>query len=227
MRLFLDTANIDEIREINRWGVLTGVTTNPSLLAREHGDVEKAWRMILEEVDGDVSLETTEPEAEAMYRQGLQLAAMGDNAVVKVPMTPDGLVAGKRLTDEGIRINVTLVFSPAQAILAAEIGAYIVSPFLGRIDDAAADGMHALRQICEIYDVQGYETEVLAASLRHPMHIVDAALAGADIATMPYDVFTKLVKHPLTDVGLAKFEKDWADLHKELGTVPGTKDEGA
>jgi transaldolase len=227
MRLFLDTADIEEIRTINKWGVLSGVTTNPTLVAREHEDVERVWKEILAEVKGDVSLETTEPEAGAMYEQGLKLAAMGENAVVKVPMTPDGLEAGKRLVDEGIRINVTLVFSPTQAILAAEIGAYIVSPFLGRIDDAAADGMHALRQICDIFDIQGYETEVLAASLRHPMHIVDAALAGADIATMPFDVFTKLVKHPLTDKGLEQFNKDWEVLHKELrGTPPGTT-EGA
>jgi transaldolase len=217
MKLFLDTANIEEIREINGWGVLQGVTTNPSLLAREMGDVEKAWRLILEEVaPAEVSLETTEPEAEAMYEQGVRLAGMADNAIVKVPMTPAGLIAGKRLTDDGHRINVTLVFSPAQAILAAEIGAYIVSPFIGRIDDAAADGMHALRQICDIYDVQGYETQVLAASLRHPMHVVEAALCGADIATMPYDVFTKLVKHPLTDKGLAQFEADWEKLQQEL-----------
>jgi transaldolase len=217
MKLFLDTANIEEIREINGWGVLQGVTTNPSLLAREMGDVEKAWRLILEEVaPAEVSLETTEPEAEAMYEQGVRLAGMADNAIVKVPMTPAGLIAGKRLTDDGHRINVTLVFSPAQAILAAEIGAYIVSPFIGRIDDAAADGMHALRQICDIYDVQGYETQVLAASLRHPMHVVEAALCGADIATMPYDVFTKLVKHPLTDKGLAQFEADWQKLQQDL-----------
>ncbi len=148
--------------------------------------------------------------------QGKELATKGDNAVVKVPMTPDGLSAGKRLTDDGIRINVTLVFSPAQAILAAEIGAYIVSPFLGRIDDVASDGMHALRQICDIFKVQGYETNVLAASLRHPMHVVDAALAGADIATMPYDVFSKLVKHPLTDKGLEMFSADWAGLQDRL-----------
>jgi transaldolase len=131
-------------------------------------------------------------------------------------MTPAGLEAGSRLVADGTRINVTLVFSPAQAILAAEIGAYIVSPFIGRIDDAAADGMHALRQICEIYEVQGYETNVLAASLRHPMHVVDAALAGADIATMPYDVFTKLVKHPLTDIGLDRFQADWNTLQQDL-----------
>jgi transaldolase len=216
MRLFLDTASVEEIREINAWGVLSGVTTNPTLIGKEHSDPERVWKEILAEVHGDVSLETTEPEADAMYEQGVNLAQMGPNAVVKVPMTPDGLKAGRRLVGDGVNVNVTLVFSPAQAILAAEIGAYIVSPFIGRIDDAAADGMHALRQICEIYDVQGYETEVLAASLRHPMHIVEAALAGADIATLPYDVFTKLVKHPLTDVGLARFTSDWEALQEAL-----------
>ena len=216
MRLFLDTANIDEIREINRWGVLSGVTTNPSLVAGQNADPETVWKEILEEVDGDISLETTELEADAMVEQGIGLAQMAPNAVVKVPMTPDGLTAGKRLMEDGIKINVTLVFSPAQAILAAEIGAYIVSPFIGRIDDMAGDGMHALRQICEIYEVQGYETNVLAASLRHPMHVVDAALAGADIATMPYDVFTKLVKHPLTDIGLDRFQADWNALQQDL-----------
>jgi transaldolase len=221
MRLFLDTADIEEIREINRWGVLSGVTTNPSLIFREGLDPEQVWKEVLTEVEGDVSLETTEPEAEAMYEEGKRLASMAPNAVVKVPMTPDGLIAGKRLVKDGTRINVTLVFSPAQAILAAEIGAYIVSPFLGRIDDAAADGMHALRQMCEIYRVQGYETQVLAASLRHPMHVVEAALAGADIATMPYDVFAKLVKHPLTDVGLEKFTADWDELKKKVGSSPG------
>jgi transaldolase len=218
VRLFLDTANIEEIREINRWGVLSGVTTNPTLVGREGMDPLQLWKEILTEVEGDISLETTEPEAGKMYEEGTRLAGMGPNAVVKVPMTPDGLEAGKRLVGDGVRINVTLVFSPAQAILAAEIGAYIVSPFLGRIDDAAADGMHALRQICQIYDVQGYDTQVLAASLRHPMHVVDSALAGADIATMPYDVFTKLVKHPLTDTGVENFLSDWADLRKKLGT---------
>ena len=212
MRLFLDTANIDEIREINRWGVLSGVTTNPSLVAKEGGDPEGTWKEILAEVDGDISLETTEPEAGPMYEQGLSLAGMAPNAVVKVPMTPAGLEAGRRLADEGIRINVTLVFSPAQAILAAEIGAYCVSPFLGRLDDVGADGMAVLRDICELYAVQGYSANVLAASLRHPMHVVESALAGADIATMPYDVFTKLVKHPLTDTGLEKFLADWRGL---------------
>ena len=216
MRLFLDTANIDEIREINRWGVLSGVTTNPSLVAKQNDDPETVWKEILAEVDGDISLETTEPETDAMVEQGIGLAQMAPNAVVKVPMTPNGLSAGKRLMKDGIKINVTLVFSPAQAILAAEIGAYIVSPFIGRIDDMAGDGLHALRQICEIYEVQGYETNVLAASLRHPMHVVEAGLAGADIATMPYAVFAQLVKHPLTDIGLSKFLEDWQSLQMEL-----------
>jgi transaldolase len=216
MKLFLDTANIDEIREINGWGVLGGVTTNPSLVAKEADDPDRVWKEILAEVDGPISLETTELEADPMYEQGLQLAQMAPNAVVKVPMTPDGLSAGKRLVADGIRINVTLVFSPAQAILAAEVGAYIVSPFLGRIDDVASDGMEALRRICEIYEIQGYETSVLAASLRHPMHVVEAALAGADIATMPYAVFKQLVKHPLTDLGNEKFLQDWASLREEL-----------
>jgi transaldolase len=218
MRLFLDTADIEEIREINRWGVLSGVTTNPSLVAKEGQDPDIVWKEILETVDGDISLETTEPQADAMYEQGLGLAQMAPNAVVKVPMTAEGLSAGKRLVDDGIKINVTLVFSPAQAILAAEIGAYIVSPFLGRLDDVGSDGMGMLRAITEIYAVQGYTTNVLAASLRHPMHVVDAALAGADIATMPYDVFTKLVKHPLTDSGLERFLADWRTLHGEHPT---------
>ena len=216
MKLFLDTANIEEIREINRWGVLGGVTTNPSLIAKEADDPARVWKEILAEVEGPISLETTEPEADAMYEEGVGLSKMAANAVVKVPMTPDGLMAGKRLVADGIRINVTLVFSPAQAILAAEVGAYIVSPFIGRIDDVASDGMEALRKICDIYEVQGYETNVLAASLRHPMHIVDAALAGADIATMPFSVFKQLVKHPLTDLGMDKFLQDWKALREGL-----------
>jgi transaldolase len=215
VRLFLDTASIDEIREINRWGVLSGVTTNPSLVAREGGEPEGVWKEILAEVEGDISLETTEIDAGPMYEQGQRLAGMAPNAVVKVPMTPAGLETGKRLVGDGVRVNVTLVFSPAQAILAAEIGAYCVSPFLGRLDDVSADGMKVLHDICEIYAVQGYASNVLAASLRHPMHVVEAARAGADIATMPYDVFTKLVKHPLTDTGLEAFLADWRKLQDE------------
>jgi transaldolase len=217
MKLFLDTASIEQIRTVNAWGVLSGVTTNPTLVARESGDPDDLWRTILEEVDGDVSLEVTATGVEEMESQGRDLAKMGDNAVVKLPMTPDGLAAATRLGADGIRVNITLVFSPAQAILAAEAGAYCVSPFLGRLDDAGADGMGVLRTICDLYAVQGYATNVLAASLRHPMHVVDAALAGADIATMPYDVFTKLVHHPLTDIGVDRFLADWNQLQRSLG----------
>jgi transaldolase len=216
MKLFLDTANLEEIREIKKWGVLGGCTTNPTLLAKEKADWEVQMKEICAEVDGPVSLETTHEKADDIYEEGLTLAAVAPNAVVKVAMTADGLEAGKRLVDEGIPVNVTLTFSPAQAILAGEIGATYVSPFLGRIDDIAADGMYVLREICEIYDVQGYDTLVLASSLRHPMHVVEAARLGADVATMPFDVFSKLVKHPLTDSGLDKFLSDWKQLQRDL-----------
>jgi transaldolase len=216
MKLFLDTANLDEIRTIKKWGVLSGCTTNPSLLANEGKDTELQMKEICAEVDGDVSLETTEDKADEIFDEGMKLAAVAPNVVVKVVMTPAGLEAGKRLVQEGVPINVTLTFSPAQAILAAEVGARYVSPFLGRLDDVGADGMYVLEEICDIFEVQGYETQVLAASLRHPMHIIQAARAGADVATMPYDVFTKLVKHPLTDTGLEKFAKDWKKLREEL-----------
>jgi transaldolase len=216
MKLFLDSANLDEIRAIKRWGVLSGVTTNPTLLAKEHADWELQMKEICTEVDGDVSLETTEAKADDIYEQGLKLAQVAPNVVVKVVMTPEGIAAGRRLVDNGIPINVTLIFSPAQAILAAEIGARYASPFIGRLDDVASDGMRVLAEICEIYEVQGYETQVLAASLRHPMHVVEAARLGAGVATMPYEVFTKLVKHPLTDIGLERFDADWKKLQEEL-----------
>lgn len=216
MKLFLDTANLDEIRAINKWGVLGGLTSNPTLIAKEREDAETHMKALCAEVDGPVSLEITENGVDAMYEQGKKLAAVAPNAVVKTPMTPDGLEVGKRLVRDGIPVNVTLTFSPAQAILAAEIGATYVSPFLGRLDDAGADGLYVLREICEIYEIQGYDTQVLAASLRHPMHIIEAAKAGADVATMPYSVFTLLVKHPLTDLGLEKFTSDWKKLQEEL-----------
>jgi transaldolase len=216
MKLFLDTANLEEIRQIKKWGVLGGCTTNPTLLARERADWEVHMKEICAEVEGPVSLETTHEQADDIYEEGLRLAAVAPNAVVKVAMTADGIQAGKRLVDEGIPVNVTLTFSPAQAILAGEIGATYCSPFLGRLDDVGADGMNVLRDICEIYDVQGYDTLVLASSLRHPMHVVEAARLGADVATMPFDVFSKLVKHPLTDSGLAKFLSDWNQLQNDL-----------
>jgi transaldolase len=216
MKLFLDTANLDEIREIKQWGVLSGCTTNPSLLSKEKNDWELQMKEVCTEVDGDVSLETTEEKADAIFEQGMKLASIAPNVVVKVAMTEDGLKAGQRLVTEGIPINVTLTFSPAQAILAAEIGARYVSPFLGRLDDIGADGMYVLKEICQIYQAQKYDTLVLAASLRHPMHVVEAAKAGAGVATMPFDVFSQLVKHPLTDAGLTKFLSDWKKLQEEL-----------
>jgi len=216
VKLFLDTANLDEIREGVRWGVLRGVTSNPSLVAKEERDFLPLMKEICSIVDGDVSIETTAEDADAIVRQGHEIAQVADNAVVKVLTSPEGLAATKRLSDEGIKVNMTLCFTPSQAILVAEAGAYIVSPFLGRLDDISTDSLRALSDICEIYAIQGYDTNVLAASLRHPMHIVEAALAGADIATMPYEVFTKLVKHPLTDIGLERFHADWTTLQDEL-----------
>jgi transaldolase len=216
MKLFLDTANLEEIRHIKKWGVLGGCTTNPTLLAKEKADWEVQMKEICAEVEGPVSLETTHEQADDIYEEGLRLAAVAPNAVVKVAMTADGIQAGKRLVDEGVPVNVTLTFSPAQAILAGEIGATYCSPFLGRLDDVGADGMNVLRDICEIYDVQGYDTLILASSLRHPMHVVEAARLGADVATMPFDVFSKLVKHPLTDSGLARFLSDWNQLQNDL-----------
>jgi transaldolase len=222
MKLFLDTANLEEIRSIKKWGVLGGLTTNPTLLAKEHADVELQMKEVVNELaPNPVSLETTTETADEIFDEGLKLADVGENVVVKVVMTPDGIAAGRRLADRGIPVNVTLVFSPAQAILAAEIGATYVSPFLGRLDDVGADGMKVLADICEIYEMQGYETNVLAASLRHPMHVIDAAKLGADVATMPYDVFTKLVKHPLTDLGLERFNADWKALQEELKKQEG------
>jgi transaldolase len=216
VKLFLDTANLEEIRQAKAWGVLSGCTTNPTLLSKEHNDWQKQMKEVCNEVPGPVSLETTETEGDAIFEQGLKLAAVADNAVVKVAMTPDGLSAGRRLADRGIPVNVTLVFSSAQALLAAEIGATYVSPFLGRLDDVGSDGLALLSEICEIYQAQEYDTLVLAASLRHPVHVVEAARMGADVATMPFEVFSKLVKHPLTDAGLTKFLDDWNTLQEEL-----------
>lgn len=217
MKLFLDTANLAEIREINDWGVLGGITTNPTLISKEK---PKDWiahaKEICAIVNGPVSLETTTLETKDLIEEGHQLASVAPNAVVKVVMTPKGLGAVKALTSEGIKVNVTLVFSPSQAILAAEAGAYIVSPFLGRLDDISTDGTQLLADICEIFDAQGYEANVLAASLRHPLHVIDAARLGAEIASMPYKVFTQLVKHPLTDAGIKTFTEDWTKLQKEM-----------
>jgi transaldolase len=210
MKFFIDTANLDEIREANELGMIDGVTTNPSLVAKE-GDVDFAKHIaaICELVEGDVSAEVTSIDTEGMLREGRELAKIAPNVVIKCPLTLDGLKATRVFRDEGTKVNVTLCFSAAQALLAAKAGASYISPFIGRLDDIGQDGMQLIRDIVQIYDNYGFATEVLAASIRHPMHIVDCALAGADVSTIPFKVITQLVKHPLTDKGLEGFLSDW------------------
>lgn len=210
MKFFIDTANLDEIREANEMGVIDGVTTNPSLVAKE-GDVDFKEHLarICEMVKGDVSAEVTSLDTEGMLKEGREYAKVASNVVVKCPLTLDGLKATRILTDEGTGVNVTLCFSAAQAILAAKAGAKYISPFIGRLDDIATNGMQLIHDIVQIYDNYDFETQVLAASIRHPMHIVDCALAGADVATVPFKVIQQLVKHPLTDKGLDAFLSDW------------------
>ena len=227
MKLFLDTASLDEIHEIIRWGVLRGITTNPTLITKEGRDFLPLVKEICSIVDGDVSIETASDDTEVLIKQAHDIVQIADNAIVKIAMTPNGLAAIRTLADEGVKVNVTLVFSPAQAILAAEAGAYIVSPFLGRLDDIAVNGLGVLEQISEIYAVQGYETEILAASLRHPGHVVEAARLGADIATMPFKVFSQLIRHPLTDSGFDKFLSDWDLAMPYLGELPRSYQAGA
>ncbi len=216
MKFFLDTAHLDDIKTAVGWGILDGVTTNPSLAAKEGIEFPDLVKSITVVVAGPVSAEVVADDRDEMVRQGKENAAIADNVVVKVPMTREGVAAGSQLVELGIPINVTLVFSPAQALLAARIGATFVSPFLGRVDDIGNDGLGLLREIVEIYAVQGYETEVLAASLRHPQHVVDAAKIGADIGTMPFDVMSKLFNHPLTDIGNERFKADWDAYQQAL-----------
>jgi transaldolase len=216
MKLWLDTANLDEIREINEWGVLSGITTNPSLAAKEKMDFETLIKEIATEVDGPVNAEVVSTEKEGMIEEGKRLSQIAPNVTVKCPSTADGFAAVTELSREGIKTNVTLCFSPNQAILAAEAGATYISPFLGRVDDIGNDGMNLLAEIVEIYRVQGYRTQVLAASLRSPQHVVDVAKVGADVATMPYSVFKGLVEHPLTDIGLKRFLEDWDEYQRML-----------
>jgi len=210
MKFFIDTANLDEIREANEMGLIDGVTTNPSLVAKE-GDVDFKEHIakICELVKGDVSAEVTSLDTEGMLREGREYAKIAPNVVVKCPLTLDGLKATRTLTDEGTGVNVTLCFSAAQAILAAKAGAKYISPFIGRLDDVATNGMQLISDIVQIYGNYGWGTQVLAASIRHPMHIVDCALVGADVATLPFKVIQQLVKHPLTDKGLEGFLNDW------------------
>ena len=210
MKFFIDTANLDEIREANEMGLIDGVTTNPSLVAKESDvDFKEHIAKICGMVKGDVSAEVTSLDTEGMLSQGREYAKIAPNVVVKCPLTLEGLKATRTLTDEGTGVNVTLCFSPAQALLAAKAGAKYISPFIGRLDDIATNGMQLIKDIVQIYDNYGFGTEVLAASIRHPMHIVDCALVGADVATMPFKVIQQLVKHPLTDKGLDAFLADW------------------
>lgn len=210
MKFFIDTANLDEIRECTELGLIDGVTTNPSLVAKEGNvDFKEHIAKICEMVKGDVSAEVTSLDTEGMLREGREYSKIAPNVVVKCPLTMDGLKATRKLQGEGIKVNVTLCFSAAQALLAAKAGATYISPFIGRLDDIATDGMQLIRDIVQIYDNYGFTTEVLAASIRHPMHIVECALAGADVATIPFKVIQQLVKHPLTDKGLDAFLADW------------------
>lgn len=212
MKLYLDTANIKEIQEGANLGVIDGVTTNPSLVAREGRSFKEMLLEICNLVDGPISAEVVETEMQAMVNEGRELAKVHTNIVVKVPLIMEGLRATKVLASEGIRVNVTLCFSPAQALLAAKAGAWCVSPFIGRLDDVSSDGMELIRQILTIYRNYDFPTRVLVASVRTPQQVVDAALAGGHICTMPYSIFQQLVKHPLTDIGLKKFLDDWKKM---------------
>ncbi len=215
MKFFLDTANLDELRKGASWGIVDGVTTNPSLIAKEGKPIEEQIRLICGIVDGDVSAEVVSTASKGMIEEGLKLSKIHRNVVVKCPLTRDGIVATKALSSEGIRVNVTLCFSATQALIAAKAGAYIISPFIGRVDDIGWHGMELIRNIVQIYRNYGYTTQILAASLRSPTHVVDSALAGAHIATMPFKVLDQLFNHPLTDKGLEQFLKDWGKVFQE------------
>jgi transaldolase len=212
MKFFIDTANIDEIKEAAALGILDGVTTNPSLVSKEGKDFRKLIDEILKIVDGPVSAEVISTDYEGIMKEGRDLAKIHKNIVVKVPLIKEGLKAVKTLTGEGIKVNVTLCFSPTQAILAAKAGATYISPFVGRLDDISTSGMDLISQIVQIYMNYDYQTEVLVASVRHPMHVVEAALIGADVCTIPFKVIDSMFNHPLTDIGLEKFLSDWKKL---------------
>lgn len=215
MKIFLDTANIEEIREAMSWGVLDGVTTNPSLVSKENCDFKTLLLEICSVVNGPVSAEVVSTTADEMITEGRALARLNENIVVKIPLLVEGLKAVKALSGEGIRTNVTLCFSATQALLAAKAGASYISPFVGRLDDISHNGMEVIRDIKMIYTQYRIPTEVLAASLRHPLHVLEAAKLGADVGTLPFKVLEQLVKHPLTDIGLARFLKDWQKFQKD------------
>ncbi|ECO1906704.1 fructose-6-phosphate aldolase [Listeria monocytogenes] len=214
MRFFIDTANVEEIKKTNRMGFIAGVTTNPSLVAKEGRDFNEVIQEITSIVDGPISGEVVSLEADEMIAEGRVIAKIHPNMVVKIPMTGEGLAAVKVLTEEGIKTNVTLVFSATQALLAARAGATYVSPFLGRLDDIGDDGLVLIRDIADIFEIHGIPTEIISASVRHPIHVIECAKAGADIATVPFKVFEQMLKHPLTDSGIDKFLADWEAAKK-------------
>ena len=209
MKIFLDTANVDQIRKAVEWGILDGVTTNPTLIAKEGRDFQQVIKEICAICKGDISAEVVSTDAPGMIKEGLEYSKYAKNVIIKCPMTAEGLKATKALSDKGIKVNVTLIFSANQALLAAKAGAAYVSPFVGRLDDAGNDGMLLVAEICQIFRNYGFKTQVLAASIRHPMHVVAAAKLGAHVATMPFEVLEKMLKHPLTDKGLKAFLDDW------------------
>lgn len=217
MKFFIDTANIEHIKEANNMGVICGVTTNPSLIAKEGRDFNQVIKEITEIVDGPISgeVKATTVKAEKMIEEGREIAKIHPNMVIKIPMTTEGLKATKTLSEEGIKVNVTLIFSANQALLAARAGAAFVSPFLGRLDDISTSGIELIRAIADIFAIHQLEAEIIAASIRHPMHVTDCALAGAHIATVPYDVIVKMTKHPLTDQGIDKFAADYKAVFGE------------
>lgn len=212
MKIFIDTANIEEIRKANEWGVIDGVTTNPTLVAREGRDFRALIDEILGIVDGPISVEVISTDAEGMVKEALETSQWSKNVVVKVPMIPEGLKGIKILSDKGIRTNATLIFSANQALLAAKAGATYVSPFIGRLDDLGQDGMQVVRDLVTIFNLYDIKTEIIVASIRHPMHVMESAKAGADVATIPFGVIEKMFKHPLTDSGLESFLSDWEKI---------------
>lgn len=214
MKLFIDTANVDQIREANELGVICGVTTNPSLIAKEGRDFVEVVKEITQIVDGPISAEVISLEHDGMVKEARELAKIHKNIIIKIPMTLEGLKAVKILTSEGIKTNVTLIFSAAQALLAARAGATYVSPFLGRLDDIGMTGMNLIEEIVDIFSIHDIPTEIIAASIRNPIHVIDAARAGAHIATIPYNVIVQMSKHPLTDAGIERFLKDWEGVPK-------------
>ena len=214
MKMFIDTANVAEIREANELGVICGVTTNPSLIAREGRKFEEVVKEITTIVDGPISAEVLSLEHEGMVKEARELAKLHKNIVIKIPMTLDGLKAVKTLSAEGIKTNVTLIFSATQALMAARAGATYVSPFVGRVDDVGSDGMLLIEEIVEIFEIHDIQTEIIAASIRNPLHVANAARAGSHIATIPYSVLIQMTKHPLTDIGIARFLKDWENVPK-------------